>query len=258
MGKSLLWHISYSNYFVRCQSRDFPLSYAAIPSFISCFTTVYCMDPYIFKLTTWQGSLNIPKCKYLSLSSSDGSPSGGSYTGGDSDDIEIHECSEEQDLGITFSSNLKFSKHINLSIMKANRMVGIIKCTFLHLTPTAFCILYISLVRPHLDYASITWNPYLLKDIRALEAVQRRATKMVPDLSRLTHEERLQVLSLPSLYYRRKRMDMTTAYKIIRGLVEVPHQDLFTISCNTTRSNGLKLDKERANINTRLNFSLTE
>ena len=70
-------------------------------------------------------------------------------------------------------------------------MVGIIKCTFLHLTPTVFRILYISLVRPHLDYASIIWNPYLLKDIRTLEAVHRRATKMIPDLSRLTCEEKL-------------------------------------------------------------------
>ena len=45
---------------------------------------------------TWQRSLNISKCKYLSLGSSDGSPSGGSYTlTVDSDDIEIQECSEE-------------------------------------------------------------------------------------------------------------------------------------------------------------------
>ena len=80
-------------------------------------------------------------------------------------------------------------------------MVGIIKRTLFHLTPTVFRILYI---RPHLDYASITWNLYLLKDIRALEAVQRCATKMVPDLSRLTYEERLQVLNFLSLYYRRK------------------------------------------------------
>ena len=94
--------------------------------------------------------------------------------------------SEERNLGITFSSNLKFSKHINFSIMKANRMV---KCTFLHLTPTVFLILHISLVRSHLDYAPINWNPYLMKDIRTLEAVQRCATKMVPDLSRFTYEE---------------------------------------------------------------------
>ena len=95
---------------------------------------------------------------------------------------------------------------------------------------------------------------YLLQDIRASETVQRRATKMVSDLSRFTYEERLQVFNLPSFYYRHKLMDMITAYRIFRGLVEVPHQDLFTISCNTTRSNGLKLYKERANTNTRLTF----
>ena len=35
----------------------FPLSYAVIPSFISCFTTFYCLDPYLtFKLIIF----NIP------------------------------------------------------------------------------------------------------------------------------------------------------------------------------------------------------
>ena len=47
IGKSLLWHISYN--FAQCQSSDFP---AVISSFISCFTTFYCIDPYfIFTLT---------------------------------------------------------------------------------------------------------------------------------------------------------------------------------------------------------------
>ena len=78
---------------------------------------------------------------YLSLGSSDGSPSGGSYTlTVDSDDMEIQEYSEEQDLGITFSSNLKISKHINLSIMKANRMVGISNVLFF---TSPNCISYI-------------------------------------------------------------------------------------------------------------------
>ena len=41
-----------------CQSREFPLSYAVIPSFISCFTTSCCIDPYfIFKLTFLNTSL---------------------------------------------------------------------------------------------------------------------------------------------------------------------------------------------------------
>ena len=57
VGKSLIWHISYNNYFVQCQSRDFPPSYAVIPSFISRFTTFYCIDPYfIFNITIFKNT----------------------------------------------------------------------------------------------------------------------------------------------------------------------------------------------------------
>ena len=44
VGKSLLWHISYN--LLNAKMRTFPLSYAVIPSFISCFTTFCSIDPY--------------------------------------------------------------------------------------------------------------------------------------------------------------------------------------------------------------------
>ena len=94
-------------------------------------------------------------------------------------------------------------------------MLGIVYQSFEHLTPTIFHMLYVfSLVRPHLDYASVVWNPHFLKDIRALEAVQRRATIMVPQFGTMTYVERLTFLNLPSLYYRCRRMDMIMKYKI--------------------------------------------
>ena len=38
--------------------------------------------------------------------------------------------------------------------------------------------LYLSLIRPHLEYAAQVWSPHQLKDIQKLEAVQKFALKV--------------------------------------------------------------------------------
>ena len=58
-------------------------------------------------------------------------------------------------------------------------------------------------------------------DIRGLENVQRRATKLIPTLQNLSYPERLQSLNLPSLSYRRNHIDLIMVYKILNDLVVV-------------------------------------
>jgi hypothetical protein len=38
---------------------------------------------------------------------------------------------------------------------------------------------FVSLVRPHLEYASSVWDPYLQKHIYQIEMVQRRAARFI-------------------------------------------------------------------------------
>ncbi len=65
--------------------------------------------------------------------------------------------------------------------------------------------MYISLVRPHLEYAMQFWSPNHAKNIAKLEAVHCRATKMITSLHNKSYEERLVRLNLFSFKKRRLR-----------------------------------------------------
>jgi len=73
-------------------------------------------------------------------------------------------------------------------------MLGIIKRNFRGLRQDTFIMLYKSLVRSHLEYATSLWNPYYKQDIKALEKVQMTATRLVKALCDKPYQERLSTL----------------------------------------------------------------
>ena len=50
-----------------------------------------------------------------------------------------------------------------------------------------------------------------------LESIQKRATKMIPELRDLSYEERLKECGLTTLQTRRLRGDQTEVFKIFNG-----------------------------------------
>ena len=115
----------------------------------------------------------------------------------------IEKTGTEKDIGVVIDDKLAFSDHLAEKIKKANKIVGLIRRTFIHLEPEIFKLLFTAVVRPHLEYANQVWCLHLVKDIEAVENVQRRATKMVPCLRNMSYEERLRILNLPTLVYSR-------------------------------------------------------
>ena len=59
------------------------------------------------------------------------------------------------------------------------------------------------------------------KDCDLLENVQRQATKLAPALRDLYYVERITVLDLPSLDYRRARGDTIETYQHMSGIYAV-------------------------------------
>lgn len=80
-----------------------------------------------------------------------------------------------RDLGIIFSFDLSFNRHIDFIISKANSMLGFIKRNSKDFCdPYTLRTLYISLVRSNLEYASVVWTPFYNVHNERIESVQRQ------------------------------------------------------------------------------------
>ena len=123
-------------------------------------------------------------------------------------EIRLEKVQQEKDLGVITDQHLTFEEHLTMKANKANQMRGLIRRPFHHLNIQTFRWLYKALVRHHLEYAQAAWSPMRKKDITTLENVQRRATKLIPGFRDLSYHERLQRIDLPTLSYRRLRVDM--------------------------------------------------
>ena len=171
----------------------------------------------------WKMEFNVDKCKIMHLGKTNPKHT---YT---MDGSNLTITTEEKDLGVLVDDKLKFDKHIRGIVNKANRILSLIRIGFTCLDMKMFMNLYPVLVRPHLEYCVQVWSPHLEKDINLLEGVQRRATKMVPQLKNLPYEERLKKLKLTTLRERRIRGDMIETYKLITGKEDINPNKFFTI-----------------------------
>ena len=160
--------------------------------------------------TRWILRFHPGKCHVLTLGKFDNIKHAHSYKLGNK---VLDHVFSEKDLGVIFDSDLSFEEHIFNQVKKANSMVGLIKRSFFHLTPDLFRQLYITFVRPHLEYAQVIWSPKLQKHSKLLEGVQRRATRIVEACKHQPYSNRLQRIGIPTLEYRRSVGDMVEVYK---------------------------------------------
>jgi len=201
----------------------------------------------------WDMQLNITKCKALSITKSAGSKHDFhfdmSYNGSP---IHLEQVDEVTDLGVKVDSTLLFKKHTSEKISKAFMMLGIIRRNFDVTNKDIFLLLYKSLVRSHLEYGNSVWNPHFVSLIRDLEKVQKRATKLVFECKSLKYIERLRLLKLPCLRYRRMRSDMIEVYKLMHGIYD--SNVCLSLQRNLderTRGNELKLLHVRCSLDIR-------
>ena len=141
--------------------------------------------------------------------------------------VVISEAHEEKDLGVWIDCSMKPSLQSEVAAKGANQTLGLICRSFHYRTKSTLVPLFKTLVRPKLEFADAAWNPWLEKDVEAVEKVQRRLIRMLSNVRGVTYKEKLKDAGLTLLKDRRERGALIEAFKTINGFNNVNSSDWF-------------------------------
>ena len=135
----------------------------------------------------------------------------------------------EKDVGVMVHQSLKPSMQCARAAGRANAILGQLSRAITYRDKDTFMRLYKVYVRPHLEYAVVSWSPWSVGYKEVLERVQRRAVGMVTNWRGRTYEDRLSEVGMTSLEDGRLRGDMIATYKILSGKDKVDPSLLFDL-----------------------------
>lgn len=169
-------------------------------------------------LKTWcsrnQLKLNVQKCFFIAFSNRV-VPLETSYKIGGDVLSKVHKI---EDLGVAMDSKLRFDAHIEKSVNKAYRMLGLVMRTTKNFTDYA-CInlIYNALVRSILEYNTSIWAPFYSTYAHRVERVQKLFTRQIffkNGLQPTDYGTRLRALRMNSLQKRREYFDVLLLHKV--------------------------------------------
>lgn len=126
------------------------------------------------------------------------------------------------------SSIPQVSKYCKRAANKAMAVLRQITKCFHYRDKNIFLKLYKQYVRPHLEFASPAWSPWLVGDIETIEKVQEKALRMTSGLKGESYEERCKEAGLETLEERRKSQDMAQVFKILKGIDKLNPEQIFS------------------------------
>ena len=121
-------------------------------------------------------------------------------------------------LGIVITPKLSWSTHIDLVCTKARKLISMLHRRFNTWadTNTLLCI-YLTCIRPHLEYACQLWDPHPSSSIQQIEAVQKFACKVCLKRWDMDYDSMMEHLNISPLSVHRQYLKLTTMHNIISG-----------------------------------------
>ena len=117
------------------------------------------LDTMVQWSQSWGMQFNPSKCKTMRFSRKR-SPGTTSYNilG-----VTLEETQQTQYLGINIQNNLSWNSQTYHATGKATHVLNFLRRNFRHCSSAVKEKLYLTLVRPHLDYATASWDPFTVK-----------------------------------------------------------------------------------------------
>ena len=123
-------------------------------------------------------------------------------------------------LGLNLSSTGQWSNHINDILESASKILQIMRRLQFTLTTAALNQIYLSYVRPILEYSSIVWDGCTVVSSNSIEKLQNEAARIVTGLTRSVSLENLyKECEWEALSVRRNNSKLCFMYKVSNGLV---------------------------------------
>ena len=173
-------------------------------------------------------------------------------------DVSLKLCKTHRDLGVLVDSSLRFHPHIAEIVRKSSGLANqLIRGTVCR-SPKFMITLFISHIRPIIDYCSTLWNLGYSGDLNKLESLQRRWTANVEGLQGLDCMDRVHRLNLYSIRGRLLRSDLIKLWKAFWCEIDVELLNLSEKQFHTsTRGHRLKLSIPLCRSDTLRRFLIT-
>lgn len=142
--------------------------------------------------------------------------------------VELARIKHVKDLGVTLDADLKFTLHYNNISNKALRNLGFLARYSREFSSSkTLRALYISLVRPNLEYCSSLWSPFYNNHITLLERVQRKFLRYLAFRENITIDNHdysgiLEISKLNTLKHRREVADVLFLHKLLHNKINCP------------------------------------
>ena len=129
---------------------------------------------------------------------------------------EVPVANAHKHLGLTFSTDLRFKRHVDDILLKFNRTLSPLYPIASQIPRNTLLHIYKIYVQPHLDYCDAVYDGHLTSyDSKRLEKAQKRAARLITGTPRrVPTNDLLQELGLSNLVDRRKLHRLQLLHKL--------------------------------------------